>query len=165
MKLTIELIPKSAWDNNLRSYLTQTGWDKVRRKCYAEANHVCEICGGFDKARKANGHSPVDCHERWDFVDGEVKLIGVISLCPTCHMVKHIGKAERDGKFKIALRHFMKVNKISENDAMTYIRGAAALWRERSKYEWSLNIDYLTEYMGPDFKFKRPQELEDDDAF
>lgn len=59
----------------------------------------------------------------------------------------------------------MKVNDVSEAEAMVYIRGAAALWRERSKYEWSLNIDYLTEYMGPDFKFKRPQELEEDDAF
>jgi hypothetical protein len=44
--LTIELVPKTAWFTNLRSYLTSKEWDVVRKKCYKEANYCCEICGG-----------------------------------------------------------------------------------------------------------------------
>lgn len=159
MKLTIELVPTSAWGNNLRSYLTDTGWKHVRQKSYREANYHCEVCGG----QGGNGRThPVECHEMWDFVDGEVKLTGVISLCPPCHEVKHIGRAEATGNYGRALRHFMKVNGVDKDTAEAYIRKAAQLWRQRSEQEWSLNIDYLVEYMGPDFKYKRPEAPEDE---
>lgn len=153
MRLTIELIPSSAWDNNLRSYLTQAGWDCVRRKCYAEANYHCEVCGG----KGGNGRKhPVEAHEKWDFVDGEVVLRGVIALCPPCHEVKHIGRAEATGNYERAFNHFMKVNGVDKETAEEYVRQVSAIWQQRSKKNWDLNIDYLYDYMGPDFKFKRP---------
>lgn len=159
MILTIELIPSTAWDNNLRSYLTQKGWDLVRRKCYQEANYQCELCGG----QGGNGRKhPVEAHEKWDFVEGEVVLRGVMSLCPPCHEVKHIGRAEATGNFPRALKHLQKVNGMSKEEAMDYVRDVAKVWRERSKQNWTLNIDYLYEYMGPDFNFKRPVKEEDD---
>ncbi|QUL77221.1 putative NHN endonuclease [Escherichia phage UPEC06] len=163
MKLTIELIPSTAWDNNLRSYLTQAGWDKVRRKCYQEANYTCEVCGG----KGGNGRKhPVEAHEIWDFVNGEVVLRGVIALCPPCHEVKHIGRAQATGNMTRAVKHFMKVNGVDKKAAEEYIMQAAALWRQRSKQEWSLNIDYLYEYMGKDFKFKRPvKEVKEDEDY
>lgn len=161
-KLTIELIPRSAWDNNLRSYLTGSQWDKVRKKCYAEANHKCEICGGQDPGRLAKGHSPVDCHERWAFEDGQVKLYGLIALCPRCHEVKHIGLAEQRGNLSRAVSHFMKVNGMSRVDSMAYIKEAAKIWKLRSQQEWTLNIDYLEEYMGEKLKGKKPAQMEYD---
>lgn len=154
MKLTIELVPKGAWNNNLRSYLTSPQWDKVRRKCYEEAGHVCEICGGVDAGRLAKGHSPVDCHERWDFGNGTIKLIGLIALCPSCHEVKHIGRADAVGRGAEALRHFMKINKVSEKVAREYIREAFILWRTRSGTSWTLDVGYLEEYMGEKFTKK-----------
>lgn len=160
MKLTIELIPSSAWDNNLRSYLTQAGWDKVRRKCYAEANYHCEICGG----QGGNGRKhPVEAHEKWDFVNGEVVLRGVTALCPPCHEVKHIGRAEATGNYGRALRHLMKVNGVDKATAEEYVRQVATVWLQRSEQNWDLNIDYLYEYMGTDFKFKRPVKQKDED--
>lgn len=154
LKLTIELIPTTAWDNNLRSYLTGRQWDKVRKKCYAEADHKCEICGGQDPYRLAKGHSPVDCHERWSFENGEVKLYGLIALCPNCHEVKHIGLAEARGNFNRALQHFMRVNGLNQTDAMHHIKDAAHLWKKRNEGHWDLNVDYLEEYMGEKLKGK-----------
>lgn len=145
MKLTIELIPESSWDNNLRSYLTSTQWDKVRRKCYREAEYKCEICGGVGPKH------PVECHERWAFEKGEVKLEGLIALCPACHEVKHIGRADNNGRGKQALAHFMKVNGTPHDESMQYIMQAFRVWRERSKQKWKLNVDYLEEYMGESF--------------
>lgn len=145
MKLTIELIPKSAWNSNLRSYLTDHQWNIVRRKCYQEAGYVCEICGGVGKKH------PVECHERWGFENGQVKLLGLIALCPSCHEVKHIGRADAVGRGPQALAHLMKVNEMTESEAMCYVRHAFRIWQDRSKKQWELNIDYLEHYMGEKF--------------
>lgn len=145
MRLTIELIPKTSWNNNLRSYLTQRQWDVVRRKCYAEAGNKCEICGDVGPRH------PVECHERWDFIDGKVKLLGLIALCPNCHEVKHVGLAGIRGRAHHAKAHFMKVNNMSSHDADIYIAEAFNLWRERSNQQWDLEISYLEEYMGEKF--------------
>lgn len=159
IKHPICLIPQTAWDNNLRSYLTSTGWDKVRRKCYAEHNHHCQICGG----QGGNGRKhPVECHESWTFEEGEVKLVGLMCLCPPCHEFHHPGLADKNGKGERMLKQFMKVNEVTRDEAMSYFRREFFLWNQRSQREWTLNIDYLAEYMGPDFKYKRPVKVEDD---
>lgn len=142
MKLTIELVPKTAWNNNLRSHLSKSEWDKVRKKCYGSANYVCEICGG-----KGPKH-PVECHEKWDFSEGKIKLIGLIALCPSCHECKHIGLAGIRGRGEIAINHFMKVNGVSRQVAQAYIREAFELYRERSKRKsWEVDFSYLQEYI------------------
>lgn len=142
MKLEIELVPKTAWFTNLRSHLKASEWDKVRRKCYAAANNHCEICGG-----RGPKH-PVECHERWDFGDGKIKLIGLIALCPFCHEVKHIGLAGIRGRGEIALKQFMKVNGVSRDVALQYVQEAFALYHERSdRTDWELDVSYLQEYM------------------
>jgi hypothetical protein len=84
-KLTVELVPTSMWNANLRAILAPKVWDIVRRNVYAAAGHKCEICDGRGK---------VECHERWEFADlpSVQKLVGLLCLCPTYHHVKHIGR-------------------------------------------------------------------------
>lgn len=149
LKLTIELIPQSAWNNNLRSYLTASQWNKVRKKCYSVANYRCEICDGVGPKH------PVECHERWEFEEGKVKLVGLIALCPACHEVKHIGRAQVVGRGNAALNHFMKINKATKQQAMAYISDCFMLWRKRSKQQWELDVTYLEEYMGESLKSRR----------
>lgn len=142
LRLEISLIPRTAWFNNLRSYLTKSQWDVVRKKCYAQAGYRCEICGG-----KGTKH-PVECHEKWKFEDGKIELVGLIALCPSCHECHHIGLAGIRGRGEIALRHFMKVNEVSRAVAEEYVREAFALYHERSKREvWELDTKYLQEYL------------------
>jgi 5-methylcytosine-specific restriction endonuclease McrA len=43
--LTIELVPKTAWYTNVRSNVSKKEWDRIRKKSYQNAGHVCEICG------------------------------------------------------------------------------------------------------------------------
>ncbi|AXN57784.1 hypothetical protein KASHIRA_01290 [Serratia phage vB_SmaM-Kashira] len=145
IKHKICLIPRTSWDQNLRSHLTKTGWDKVRRKCYAEHGYHCQICGN----QGGNGKKhPVECHEDWTFEDGEVKLVGLMCLCPPCHEFHHPGLAEMNGNVERMLRQFMKVNNITRDQAIAYMKSEFNIWRERSKQSWTLNIDYLDEYMG-----------------
>lgn len=45
LKLTIELLPKGAWNNDFSKTLSQKDWDILRKECYKRANHKCQICG------------------------------------------------------------------------------------------------------------------------
>ena len=137
--LTIELVPKTSWYSNVRSNVSKSRWDTLRKACYAKANHVCEICGGTGRKW------PVECHEIWDYDDEQKiqKLTGLISLCPSCHQVKHIGLAQIRGKFKEARKHLMIVNNITEEEADWYINDAFSVWERRSSYDWLLDIEWL----------------------
>lgn len=61
-------------------------------------------------------------------------------------MVKHIGLAQVKGKYDVALKHFMKVNKLKKRQAEEYVDEAFKCWRERSKSEWTLDLSLLKQY-------------------
>lgn len=139
MKLAIELVPETAWYANLRSELPKDVWDRLRRESYQRANYRCEICGGVGRTH------PVECHEVWQYNDKThvQKLVRLITLCPACHEVKHIGRAEVVGRYQPALKHFMQVNQLSLVQARQYIEDAVELWRERSEYDWQIDLSNL----------------------
>lgn len=141
-KLTIELVPKTSWFDNVRSAVTKSQWDDVRKQVYQQASHKCEICGDV------GAKHPVECHEIWNYDDIKLiqKLDGMIALCPNCHMVKHIGLAEIQGKLNKAILHLKKVNKISKREAEEYVTASFALWAKRSCHQWKVDLSYLSKY-------------------
>jgi hypothetical protein len=147
MKLTIELVPSTAWYSNVRSNVSTEEWDKIRKKSYAKANHKCEICGdvGTNQGVKHN----VECHEIWEYDDQKhtQTLAGLISLCPYCHKTKHAGLASIKGETAIVINQLMKVNGMSEKEAITYMQEAFRIHTNRSQFQWKLDISYLEEYM------------------
>lgn len=142
MRLTIELVPSSSWLNNVRAILTSTQWDAIKKQVYSQAWYTCQICGG------TGDKHPVECHEIWKYNDKKLiqKLVGMIALCPNCHMVKHIGLAQLNGKLDFALKHFIKVNKISKKSAISYLQKSFKKWNERSTKKWKLDISILETY-------------------
>jgi len=142
MKLTVELVPRTAWYSNVRSNVSTKEWDRLRRKCYELANRRCEICKGVGTKH------PVECHETWQYDDTNhiQKLIGLIALCPNCHKVKHPGLAQMKGETKLVEQQLMKVNGITYSEAITVINEAFKQWERRSMYDWKLDISYLDTY-------------------
>lgn len=142
MKLTIELVPKTAWYANLRSALKKSQWDKLRKQVYEQASYLCQVCGG--KGRK----HPVECHEVWAYDDEYQiqKLVRMIALCPACHEVKHIGRAQMLGKGDRALKHLAKVNGLSLAGANAYLDQISREWAWRSNFEWTLDLNALADY-------------------
>jgi hypothetical protein len=140
--LTIDLVPASCWFSNVRSEVTKTQWDIIRNQTYSAAYHICQICGGVGKKH------PVECHEIWKYDDKTLiqKLEGMIALCPDCHMVKHFGLAQIQNKSDKALKHFMKINKMSKIKAEQYIINAFDIWAKRSIKKWNLDISVLKNY-------------------
>lgn len=141
-KLTIELVPSTCWFSNVRSEVSAADWDRIRKRVYAEANYLCEVCGG-----KGPKH-PVEAHEVWDYNDKTKvqKLLRMVALCPSCHEVKHIGFAQQRGFLDRALQHLGKVNGWTLSEALTYTNKAFSTWNKRSQHNWTLDISYLTQY-------------------
>lgn len=146
LKLTIELVPKSSWYTNVRSEVSKGEWDRIRRKCYAAAGHVCEICG--DTGLNQGVKHPVECHEIWTYEDSDriQRLTGLIALCPNCHKVKHPGLAQIKGELPIVINQLKQVNHMSFEQAVDYLQKSFALWTKRSKVPWSVDTSFLQTY-------------------
>ncbi len=140
-KLTIELVPQTAWFSNVRSMVSKEDWDILRRETYKKAHYKCEICGGV------GDRHPVECHEIWQYDDSNhiQKLAGLIALCPSCHEVKHIGLASVHGRQYIAKEHLAKVNGWSEEQVDQYVDEQFEKWQQRSRYQWEIDLKWLEE--------------------
>ncbi len=142
-RLTIELVPKTSWYNNVRALTDELGWDRIRRQVYRQADYRCEVCGG-----KGPEH-PVECHEVWRYDDrtGVQLLVRMIALCPACHQVKHIGLANVKGQSAQARGHLARVNGWTLAQADAYIAEAFQVWAQRSGGPWTLDLEGLRPYV------------------
>lgn len=143
LKLTIELVPSSSWYDNVRSKVSPAEWDIIRKKCYRMANYRCEICGGVGPTH------PVECHELWEYddINHTQTLIKLVSLCPSCHQVKHIGLSTKLGKLDDCIGHLRAINGSTATEVKKYINQAMRVWEERSCYDWEVDISYLQKYL------------------
>lgn len=139
MILTIELVPKTGWNKNLRSMLSDTEWDRVRRETYTSAGYRCEICGGV------GDRHPVECHERWEYDDEKhvQRLVGLVALCPLCHMAKHLGFAEMKGRMEDVAAHMMAVNGWTRDQFEEHRRKAFEVWKKRSARSWAVDTAWF----------------------
>jgi len=138
LKLTIELVPATAWYSNLRGVLPRKEWDNIRFKVYNDHNNCCAICG-------ASGR--LNCHEIWEYDDFQhiQKLKGFIALCEDCHWIKHIGLAgikASEGQLDMQklIDHFLKVNNVDVNTFEQHRSEAFKTFEERSKHEWKTDL-------------------------
>lgn len=142
--LTIELVPKTCWYENVRSEVPRWKWEVLKKRCFRNAEYKCEVCGG-------TGYNwPVECHEIWEYDDKSRTQIlrGLVALCPPCHQVKHIGLAGIQGKYDEALEHLSSVNEWDYHTTAMYADEAFDTWRERNKHEWELDITWLENKHG-----------------
>lgn len=137
--LTIEMIPKSCWGQNLRKVVSIETWRMLKDKIYYESalDGKCMVCGG---------ELPYDweLHEVWRF-DRNTKtqrLVGLLALCQDCHTVKHFGLAAKQGKAKDAIRHLRAVNGWSEDQVLEHVSSVTGEWEINSTVNYSLDVSY-----------------------
>lgn len=144
LPLKIELIPTSCWWSNVRSNVTKSQWDLIRKNTYKNTDYKCEICGG-----QGTKH-PVECHEVWNY-DEENQLQtlkGFVSLCPLCHEVKHFGLANKLGNGQRALERFTTINNLNSKEAHLFLRKFFMIHRKRSMIEWNFDISIIADKYG-----------------
>lgn len=145
MKLNVELIPKTCHGSNVRTLIPAKFWTKLRKKSYEDANHVCEVCG--QKGKDIGYKHDLECHEIWSYnpETGVQKLEGLISLCPLCHLCKHIGRALAMRKTKLVYEHMRKMNNITQEELDLYLNDIFFEYKALSQLRWTLDLSILSE--------------------
>ncbi|WP_310912810.1 DUF5710 domain-containing protein [Lipingzhangella rawalii] len=142
--LYVDLVPSSCWFTNARSCLEPRDWERVRRMVTARAGNVCEICGAEpDRAQQRW----MEVHERWVY-DARLRvqtLRRLICVCTPCHTVTHFGYAQVRGLERQAFAHLMSVTEMGPSQARAHVDEAFAVWEERSRHVWSLDLSMLTD--------------------
>lgn len=155
--LRIELVPSTCWWSNLRSELPAEQWAVCKRWSSQRASRRCEICG------ECGPRWPVECHERWQYLDDDrprvQRLVGLISLCPACHQATHMGFASVSGHLDQAMAHLAGVNGWTPEQCAAHLADSESVWESRSRYEWTLDVDWLAQALGIDVVVKRPAAL------
>lgn len=148
MKLQPNLIPKSAWGQNCRAELSQEEWDGLRGQVFAESNYHCEICQWDSRDMFGTPGSGLHCHEQWEFDYDSKKqtLVRLMSICPQCHMVKHIGLAQVQGKYQEAINWFCIVNDTNKVQAESIMCYHFDDWAIQSKMDWVQDYTHLENY-------------------
>lgn len=146
LKLTINMLPKGAWNNDFSKTLSKKDWDKLRQFALKRANGKCEICG-FET-------NDLDVHEEWKFnTEKKTQTLKVIvAICSRCHGVKHFKNSVRLGYGEEAQEHFIKVNNCSEMEFASHLNKALLEYNERnSVYRWKIIAD-LEKFGGSGIK-------------
>lgn len=145
MKLTIELVPGTAWFKSLYHLMPEDEWNKLKERIYAEEGRKCYICESTSP--------PFHLHEFWQYDDERhvQKLVGLHHLCDLCHKIKHIGfwchthdgreKLKQQGlSLKDLIKHFCTVNKCAEKDFHQHEDEAFRAWSRRSEHKWKQDL-------------------------
>lgn len=136
-KLTFESVPEECWFANLRSVLSPSDWDRVRKDAYRRSGFQCSVCG--KKGR-------LEAHEKWEYDEERAlqTLKDVVALCPDCHSVKHISRTYLVGKGEAAMEHFMRINGCSQIEYHEALRKMNEEYLRRNKVEgWITDISWL----------------------
>jgi len=112
----------------------------LRRETYRRAGHKCELCDQQDQQLEA--------HEVWEYdkAAGIQRLLRLISVCHACHEVQHFGLARMRGRGTAAQAHLAKVNGWDDATARRHIDEAFAVWKQRNKVAWTLDLAILADY-------------------
>lgn len=139
-RLTIELVPRTCWYSNVRSEVSRADWNLCKTYVSARSGGKCEICGGRGR------RWPVECHEVWHYDHDTLvqNLVDLVALCPACHEVKHIGRAEVIGRMDYAFAHLLKVNGWTASQGQRYLEHVFRVWDARSQVDWDLDISFLS---------------------
>lgn len=71
------------------------------------------------------------------------KLTGLISLCPTCHKVKHSGLALSNGEEDIIVNQLKIINNWEDEDVYKYLQEAFLIFDALSMITWTLDLSFL----------------------
>jgi len=152
-KLTIELVPKTAWFTSLYQIYKKTNhlseWRRIKEELFEKEGRQCWICG------KEN--TRLEAHEFWEYDDENhvMKLVAIHHLCDMCHKIKHIGfwRYTLDGRkllekagitIEDIINHFCKVNNCTREEFEKHKEEAFKKWKERSRYKWKIDLGKYT---------------------
>lgn len=102
----------------------------------------------FDKIEELKTWNTIrlEAHERFSYDKDtkKQKLERIVALCHRCHSVTHYGLTGLRGLSEYADKHLMKVNNWTTDRIRRHYRKKYAIWNERNKIEWTVDLTILT---------------------
>lgn len=141
--LAVEMVPDSCAVKSVRQVLPAEQWKRISASVSNRAGGRCEVCVG-------KGHKyAVGCHAVFDYDhhDGVQRLTGFAALCPGCAEARYIRTAERRGRYEVAYKRLLMVNRLTPEEADMHIAQANALLERRTRIEWEQDFSMAH---GPD---------------
>jgi hypothetical protein len=151
-KLSISMVPRALWGENLRKHLTRGNWNKLRAIQFARAPN-CEFCGSnpIGAARHV--------HEEWvyDMDASMAHLVGLRTICRMCHFAQHPGFVRAmvaKGQFTPAIfdkirRHFCNVNRCKQKDYRRHCEQAQFKYGDQARVAvWTINFGPYASLVG-----------------
>lgn len=160
-RLTVELVPPLAWQQNVRAVVATDTWDWLRWRFGAtlslplqfssadlaaaplDTKLVCAYC--------ETEQERLDLHEEWQYDDESQvqRLSGLRPICSKCHLVKHMGYANAVGRSDEALAHLSAMNGWTRRQAKEHRDNAFTIWGSRSGIAYTLDVSFLEHYISP----------------
>ncbi len=149
-KLTIEMIPKTCWGQNLRKVVTHNTWKELKLTLsysneFFPDDWQCTICNKeFPSSRSW------DLHEVWEFdiASKTQRLTGLLALCDDCHAVKHFGLSCKQGKTDRVIQQLRKVNGWNDQQIKKHIIEAQEKWEKLSEFSFKLDVSYAEKWLS-----------------
>lgn len=141
-RLSIDLVPATAWGENLRTlFATPTVFKRVKAWTHERAGQRCEACGRI-KGGERGQTKTLECHEQWSYDDGAgvQRLESTVSLCRMCHMCCHFGLSQLQGREPQVRAWLRRVNAWSERQLQDHIAESFETWNRRSAMEWRTDV-------------------------
>lgn len=139
-RLGLDLIPSTCWFTNVRSCVARDDWKRIALGVKARAGRKCELCGNAPNATHKIFLEP---HERFAYEQGTQVLRRLVCVCSRCHLSLHFGHARATGQEDAARDHLMAVNGWDKQLVDQHIDEAFALWAQRSRQEWALDLSVI----------------------
>lgn len=144
--LSIELVPRTAWWENVRSHVSKKDWERCKNYAKSKTGGVCIVCGG--SGLEQGRPYAVDAHEVWSYDDDNriQTLVDIVPLCPMCHACKHMGRTRKfssPAQWAKVVEHFQSVNGWSDERVEQYMLTVFEIWRLRSMVKWKLDVSFL----------------------
>lgn len=146
MKLTVELVPRSAWWVNVRSHVSRADWEKCKKYSKTKTDGVCILCGG--SGLQQGRRYATEAHEVWSYDDSRKiqTLVDIVPICPRCHQAKHMGRSRatmNPHQWAQLIQHFMDVNEMYDERVDEYLLDVFDVWERRSQFKWELDVSFL----------------------
>ncbi len=157
-RLSVQLIPPSAWQRNIRAIVASETWEELRWRF--GARRYAPFSVGLEANRRPvpdrlqcayckTEHEELHLHEEWEFDDERriQRLVGFVPVCPQCHLAAHMGYANAMGRGDEAMIHLAKVNHWALSQAKAHCNHAFKQWGPRILSSYSLDVNYLLKYL------------------
>lgn len=158
--LSVQLIPPNSWQRNVRAIVACETWEELRwhfcARRYAPPSVGLEACrrpvpDQLQCTYCKTEHQELHLHEQWEYDDEHriQRLVGLVPICPECHLATHMGYANAMARGDEAIKHLAKVNRWTARQVKSHCDRAFTQWSQRVLSSYTLDVDYLLKYLPP----------------